>query len=216
MIREERNTPRAAMGSMPFLPGTVAVGGVPGASVSVRLDGDSEAGAMLNATDGTLSVAQRVYCLLPPPHGAVVIGVISPASESLPHSNSQRVVITGTRTTTSATYVVVPTDQVIIDDFVKRFDDTVLIAECAGTFAHDPGGARLGVGVRINGTDYDLVTFGNTANLLRATIAGISDPITGVNAGTYDCELVVKISAGTLSFFNADDFLSLKITETYQ
>lgn len=76
MIREERATARAGRDSTLYFPGVVTVGAVPGGSAQVKLDSETNALPMVNATGRHLDSGLRVYALLPPPHGAFVVAFI--------------------------------------------------------------------------------------------------------------------------------------------
>lgn len=134
------------------------------------------------------------------------------ALNRIPWTRVARVTATGTRTTTSATYVDIPTDTVALASLVKKRSDTNLVITVEGSWYHTTSGNRLTVGVNFNSTDYDIAArFANELSSHK-TFAG-SREISGVAAGTYTFTMRVKVGGGQYNIASGDNTNCLTVSE---
>lgn len=136
-----------------------------------------------------------------------------------PNDVSASAIVTGTRTTTSSTYVDWPASEVLSFSFTKRRSDTRLIVEFSGTAYINSltSAPNTQWAVRINGTDYEVARYVWDQALAHKVISGITAPITSIPAGTYTITLRAKTSAQTLTVDTAGvgfgDVNSVRVTE---
>lgn len=122
-----------------------------------------------------------------------------------------RVVPTGGRSTTSTTYVTIPTDTVVLSSLVKKRSDSNIVISVGGSCFCTVGGGVLSFGVNFNSTDYDVYQqFINTTNAYFPFSS--SREVSGIAAGTYTFTLKVKISAGTWNI-DTNGLLNLIVEE---
>lgn len=123
------------------------------------------------------------------------------ADAALPMSSDVAAVYTfGTASTTSTTYVNIPSNNVTMT-FTKRRSDTKLIISGWLSFYLTVAAGDIVLGVNVAGTDYDLGRRYKNELTSATTIAGYAK-VTGVSAGSVTVTLRIKLSPGTLNLDN--------------
>lgn len=149
--------------------------------------------------------------------GLLVIGVV--ATTGLPQLASEngvsaKAVTSGTNTTTSATYVdMAGTGSSTSFSFTKRYTGSRIRVDVSASMYVPANVSNVVVGVRINGTDYDLYEIPVLVNTRAFGVA--FRYITGVASGVYTVQARWRRSSGTGTLTrDTADWLSVSARES--
>lgn len=180
----------------------------------VVFDGDTDAGSIgaINLTGSALAIGTRVMGMFVPPAGTYVVGTITLGTNS-PNTAGITTVSGGTDSLTSTTYVDMAGGGVVSFDFTKEATSTQIRIDMSATAQAGSSNPFVTFGVRIGSTSYDV--FQNYyAVTTRLPGSGTNVITSGLLPGLYTIHCQWKLrSAGTVTRFGGDDYLSCYATE---
>jgi hypothetical protein len=182
--------------------------------VTAIMDGDTVA-INVYSLIGLVPLGARVMCDIVPPSGIYIVGYIG-SPTSLPSGNVKVTRFeTLSASTSIVTYAVVAGSSLT---FTKRFTQSDLLVHISGAGFASATAFNGFLGVRINGTDYNVTRFffntaGEHHSYSGSTLIGA---VPSLSAGNVVIELVIRSDVAGKQFnIDANDLIVVTVTEVF-